>query len=371
MTSELGVYPDFIAFPELFSKSRKNGRWDGKVLNTRVESVYSNFRRYSTVLKRASRVGTRVLQAMARGPMRKRLLGLTCAAVLMLLGSTRLLADQITNLGTWSGSGTDTLNGSDTPPGSLKGVQSTVSASATFFYDSTTKQLILQLSNTTTQSQLMGHDDAVTEMAFSLNTGLSLSNGQASGKTATFNTSPAPGTFTPSSTATNLNADWGGGPLVAVPNTNSEPAFKPLVQDNDNYAVTSFTDELLTTGNKSYTSFSGSSLGVNYSLIPAVSAPADSDNFIGFSPYTYGTVTIGFSVNGPVTASDISGINFLFGTWDPPAVISATAYTPPVNPNLATPEPSSLSLGLFAVVVGGTWLRVRRREPLVAPKRLF
>lgn len=250
-------------------------------------------------------------------------------AAAVVFGAARVHADQITDLGTYVGSGTDVLTGGDAHSGS-----STVSASVDFLYDSTSHQLLINITNTTAQSQLIGNDDAITQLAFKLQSPLSLTNGSASGETATYSNLA----FTPSGSITSENSQWGGGPLVAVP---SESAFTPLKADN--YAVTSFTDSLLTTGLVSYTSFNGSGIGSgsNYGVIPAVSGPADSDNFIGNNPYTYGTVYIAFSVSGPVTASEISNVNFIFGTADPPNAIIPGGFVE--NPDV-TPEPASCTL---------------------------
>jgi hypothetical protein len=276
-------------------------------------------------------------------------------AVALLPSAARVHADQITDLVTYAGSGTDVLTGGDAHSGS-----STVSASVDFQYDSTTHQLLINITNTTLQSQLIGNDDALTQLAFNLKSPLSLTNGSAAGETATYSKlSNGNLVFTPSGSVASENSQWGGGPLVAVP---SESAFTPLKADN--YAVTSFTDSLLTTGLVSYTSFNGSGIGSgsNYGVIPAVSGPAASDNFIGNNPYTYGTVYIAFSVSGAVTASDISNVYFVFGTADPPnAIVSST-----VDNSIVTPEPASVTLlasCLFSC--GGLGIARRRRASLL------
>jgi hypothetical protein len=270
-------------------------------------------------------------------------------AAILLLGIAQVHADTITDLGTFSGAGTDVLTGGDANSGS-----STVSASVDFQYDSTSHQLLINITNTTAQSQLIGNDDALTQLAFNLKSPLSLTNGSASGETATYSKlGNGSLVFTPSGSIASENSQWGGGPLVAVP---SESQFTPLKADN--YAVTSFTDSLLTTGLKSYTSFNGAGIGSgsNYGVIPAVSGPAASDNFIGNNPYTYGTIYIAFNVSGPVTASEISNVNFVFGTADPPnAIIPGTDITP-----FIAPQPGFFTLLASCFVVCGGIRFVRR-----------
>jgi hypothetical protein len=278
-------------------------------------------------------------------------------ALAALSSAARVHADQITDLGTFAGSGTDVLTGGDGHSGS-----STVSASVDFQYDSTSHQLLINITNTTAQNQLIGNDDALTQLAFNLKSPLSLTNGSASGETATYSKqSNGNLVFTPSGSIASENSQWGGGPLAAVP---SESAFTPLKADN--YAVTSFTDSLLTTGLKSYTSFSGTGIGSgsNYGVVPAVSGPAASDNFIGNNPYTYGTIYIAFDVSAAVTASDLSSVYFVFGTADPPNAIVAASS---VNPFISSPEPGSLTLlaSCFAVCgLGGL------RRGMARPKRV-
>ena len=271
-------------------------------------------------------------------------------AATVLLSVSHVHADQITDLVSFSGSGTDVLTGGDAHSGS-----STVSATVDFQYDSTLHKLLINITNSTAQNQLIGNDDALTQLAFNLKSPLSLTNGSASGETATYSKLGNGNlVFTPSGSIASESSQWGGGPLVAVP---SESQFTPLKADN--YAVTSFTDSLLTTGLKSYTSFNGTGIGSgsNYGVIPAVSGPAASDNFIGNNPYTYGTVYIAFTVSGPVTASDISGINFVFGTADPPnAIIPGST----VNPFISAPEPASLTLLASCLVIGGGFGIARR-----------
>jgi len=271
-------------------------------------------------------------------------LGAAVAAA-MFWGVSAAHADTVNLLGTYSGSGTDILTGAD--GSGQNGKSSTVSATAVFSYDVTTGQLLIQLSNTTTQANLLGNDDSLTQIAFKLTSSLNVSNGSASGELATY-VNGSPGTFTqatpanPTGTsAVNENADWGGGVLDG----SGDPAeFTLLSAAGDNVAVTSLTDELTTTGGKSFKSFAGSSLDntTAYGVIPTVSGPAASGNFIGNNPYTYGTVNLAFAVSGPVTASDISGINFIFGASDPPNAIV---------PGSPVPLPSAASSGL--VLLGG------------------
>ncbi len=277
--------------------------------------------------------------------MKKGFLGSTLG--LLLLVPVLASADTINFLVTYSGSGTDKLTGSD---GTSNGLSSTVSATATFSYDVTTSQLLIALSNTTLQANLLGHNDTLTQIAFRLSPSLSVTGGSAMGQVDTW-AGPGAGTFSlfQAASPNNENAQWGGGVLTGY----GAPAeFTLLSGANDNVAVTSLTDELLTTGG-SFKSFAGSSLDnlTNYGVIPAVTGPAVADNFIGFNRYTYGTVYLALNVTGgAVTAGDLSGINFIFGDSDPPNAIV---------PGTVVPEPATMFLGGLGLIVFGVAARRR------------
>jgi hypothetical protein len=264
-------------------------------------------------------------------------------------------ADTVNVLEIFAGSGTDTLTGGDGPPSGLKGEQSTVSAQVTFSYDVTTSQLVIDITNTTAQNQLLGNDDALTQMAFRLTPGLTLGAGSASGQTATWMNTGGAGTFSATNTnpPPNLGADWGGGGTNGV--VPSETEYQLLSNAHDNALVTSFTDDLLNTSGHSFTSFTGAGLGsgTNYGVIPQVSGPVNADNFSGNNPYTWGMVEIKMAVSGPVTAADISGINFIFGAADtagvgPNAIVPGSPVPlPSVAPTCAVLLSGVAGFGFF------------------------
>jgi len=272
----------------------------------------------------------------------------------------------IYSVATFMGSGIDepTYTPGSSPPTLDPNPSSTVSAEAVFSYDSTNQQLDVALYNTTTQANLISNNDTLTQIAFdlhstvfSLNT--AVNTGSATGQLAKWVSGGAAGKFQDQGTVTtgNENSEWGIG---AITGSGAPSEFKALFPgtNNDNYGISSLTDELVPTPK----ALNGTNLdNINaYGVIPNVTSPAVSGNFAGFNPYTLGVVnfTVGLkgvgSLSGATVAADLSdellNVNFLFGDYDPPnAIVPGTpsvGQTPP-----PAPLPSSAASGF--VLLGG------------------
>ena len=193
----------------------------------------------------------------------------------------------------------------------------TVNGKAVFTLSS--NQLTIDLTNETTASNMNSTAELLTGLEFNLAGSLSLSNGSATGETVDVNSDL---TLTTPSSMQNLDQGWGGGNLGGNP---------------DEYAAAAGLN--LGSGK----SFNGTNLdGADYALIPAITAVANADGFTQHSPYTYGSVTLTFTVTGTGTlASDLSNVTFLFGTT-PDATPAGTITT-------IVPEPTSLAGILLAL----------------------
>jgi hypothetical protein len=186
----------------------------------------------------------------------------------------------------------------------------TVNGDAVFKLTGST--LEIDLTNNTTSANMQGTADLLTALKFDL-TGLTLSNGSASGETVNVNNDLT--LTTPSSTEL-LNSGWGGGSLSGDPNEYVAAAGLNLGSGK---------------------AFDGNTNldGAGYGVIPAISAVGNKDGFPQSGPYTYGTATLTFTVTGTGTLqNDLSNVTFLWGTT-PDATI-------PSNHVTILPEPTGL-----------------------------
>lgn len=247
-------------------------------------------------------------------------------------------ADTVTTLATYDGTGKDS--------GSFP--SKTVSAQAVMQFDSTTDQLLIQLSNTTSAANMVGSQDLLTAMTFNLasSSGLTLGAGSASGKTAGISGVNLTNIAGP----VNLNSDWGGGKQHSYGNSANAYVSAAALNFNDGE------------------SFNGKPLnGSNYGVIPAISAVGAKGDFAENAPFTYGTVDIDFNLSGKGTlvAGDLSDVNFIFGGCGGGFnQIDVTGIDPPLPASAPLPNSGASSLALFGLVAGFGILRKRRRELL-------
>lgn len=244
----------------------------------------------------------------------RRFLGLFSAAA-FLVAASQAIASPIV-LGTYTGSGTDTATNPST----------TVSAKVVFSYDSSGGgQLIIDLTNKTDSGQMMSTADLVTGLIFSSD--VALSGGSATATTlANVATNKTVTTYANPSTGDAVNNGWGGGGTGTA--NQYFTAGAGLGLGSSGKAFDGTTDRK----------------GANYGILPDASTVANKDGFPTQGPYVYKTVEVAFSTGGnSVSAADLSGVSFLFGTNGldlPDANIPGTPSTTPA------PLPASAATGL-------------------------
>lgn len=249
--------------------------------------------------------------------------------------------------------------GAGTNPGSGHAL----SAGATFEWNQSTNQLVITLTNTSTEDYASGGGtkmvptDVLTGLFFDVNPELPFAQANpfatvASGSTVVnwTGSGPAPTDVTgkPSSAPASAPGVYGGWQYKY--NTGNNPS------QNQGLGTAGFNVFDGTVTN------SGLGNGFNYGLVNSGYAPGEGNNPVNGTPFIRSSVI--FTLNGLTSAVSILNVRFQYGT-DLSEPNNPGLLIPGSNQETATPEPGSLLLaGIAGLGISLTSLR-RRRHPTV------